>query len=313
MLELSDERKRECLQILGFEYFDEPSSSELKKKYKELVKKYHPDKNKGDEAKTEKFRDVYLAYKLLSDPSFRCKHVSSKFKNLDMVLNLVLSFEEAFFGGVFTFNINKDIPNIEKVFGDDFDREYEITYNHFEVSIIQLPPGSFSVAPIMIKGKGLRYGGNAGDLRINVSCKPDPSYRPAGEKNVQSQVNVPVIDMLKGGEATVKTMWGLVDILIPSGIQPGQGIEIKGHGVRADSREDRWGDHIVLVNPIYPDSDEIKESKAYKNRVKVNEKIEKKIREQEEERRREEAMYQRATGGGGFVFDTNAPNGLGHW
>lgn len=42
--------------------------NELKRKYRQLAKKYHPDLNPGDEEKAEKFKEISLSYEILSDP-----------------------------------------------------------------------------------------------------------------------------------------------------------------------------------------------------------------------------------------------------
>jgi len=44
---------------------------EMKKKYRELTRKYHPDRNRGDEKAKDKFTDVAEAYEVLSDPKKR--------------------------------------------------------------------------------------------------------------------------------------------------------------------------------------------------------------------------------------------------
>lgn len=50
------------------------SQNDIKKKYRELTKKYHPDKNKGSKEASAKFAEVAEAYEILSDPSKRRKY-----------------------------------------------------------------------------------------------------------------------------------------------------------------------------------------------------------------------------------------------
>jgi DnaJ-related protein SCJ1 len=47
------------------------SQNELKKKYREMTRKYHPDKNQGNAEASAKFADVAEAYEILSDPKKR--------------------------------------------------------------------------------------------------------------------------------------------------------------------------------------------------------------------------------------------------
>ncbi len=47
------------------------SQEDLKKAYRRLAKEYHPDTNPGNRIAEEKFKDIYEAYRLLSDPKKR--------------------------------------------------------------------------------------------------------------------------------------------------------------------------------------------------------------------------------------------------
>ena len=49
------------------------SDAEIKKAYRNLAKKYHPDRNAGDKAKEERFKDISAAYQILSDPAKRSR------------------------------------------------------------------------------------------------------------------------------------------------------------------------------------------------------------------------------------------------
>lgn len=63
---------KDYYKILGVD--KSASQDEIKKAFRKLAMKYHPDKNKGDKASEEKFKDINEAYEVLSDPEKRKKY-----------------------------------------------------------------------------------------------------------------------------------------------------------------------------------------------------------------------------------------------
>ena len=60
------QQKRDYYEVLGIDKTADPAT--IKKAYRKLAKKYHPDSNVGNAAAAEKFKEVNEAYDILSDP-----------------------------------------------------------------------------------------------------------------------------------------------------------------------------------------------------------------------------------------------------
>ena len=58
--------KRDYYEVLGIGR--QADEKEIKKAYRKLAKKYHPDMNPGDKTAEQKFKEVTEAYNVLSDP-----------------------------------------------------------------------------------------------------------------------------------------------------------------------------------------------------------------------------------------------------
>ena len=79
------ENKRDYYQVLGVD--KSASADDIKKAYRKLAMKYHPDRNPGDKSAEEKFKEVGEAYEVLSDADKRSRYDSYGFAGVDPNFN----------------------------------------------------------------------------------------------------------------------------------------------------------------------------------------------------------------------------------
>ena len=107
---MSDEKKRDYYEVLGVSRG--ASEDEIKKAYKKMARKYHPDLNPGDKTAEEKFKEVNEAYEVLSDADKKARYDQYGHAGVDP------NFGAGGFGGGFDGSF--DFGDLGDIFGSFF-------------------------------------------------------------------------------------------------------------------------------------------------------------------------------------------------
>lgn len=241
------------------------SESEIKKAYRKLAVKYHPDKNAGDKKAEERFKEISEAYAVLSDSEKKRQYDQFGDTGFHKRYSQEDIFRGADFGDIFGGGMGDDI--FSQLFGglggqgrSSFHRrsqpakgqdyilrvnipfrqaisggERMVNYQHngrTEKIQVQIPAGIETGQKLRVAGKGgpSPSGGKPGDLLLEVTVDKD-SYFSRENNNLMVHVVVPYTGLCLGTSATVTTLDGEKRIKIPAGTKNGSKIRLKGHGV----------------------------------------------------------------------------------
>jgi curved DNA-binding protein len=275
---------RDYYEVLGVK--KGASMDELKKAYRKLAVKYHPDKNPGDKQAEERFKEINEAYAVLSDPKkkeqfdrFGSNTFHQQYSQEDIFrgFNVDDMFKDQGFGTDDIFSrIFGDAMRRQRgghgrmaAKGEDFSMEVQVTfrdaYDGAEKRIafmregvreelsVKIPAGIESGAKLRVAGRGApgRMGGPAGDLFLTVIVGADPLFQREGNDIVHNH-EVLFSQAVLGGAIDVPTMEGTKRIKIPAGIQPGTKVRLKGLGFPQVGKQAR-GDMYVRIMVQVPE------------------------------------------------------------
>jgi len=256
------------------------SADEIKKSYRKLARKYHPDINK-DESAVEKFKEINAAYEVLSDPEKKAQydqfgdqmfggqnfHDFAQGQGGGVDLDEILRQMFGGGGSGFSGGFGGAQGGFGGFGGPDLDMQARITVP-FMVSVnggkhnvsangqnfdIKIPAGIKSGETMRVRGKGKQYQGQAGDLLIQVEVAASNEYERKGD-NLYKTFDVPLKEALFGGKIAVNTPEKEVSLKVPQNTKNGQKFRLKGKGV-ADRKTAMKGDLYLVANVVLPDVD----------------------------------------------------------
>jgi len=270
--------KRDYYEVLGVS--KSASDDEIKKAYRKLAIKYHPDKNPGNKEAEAKFKEINEAHDVLSDKQKRARYDQFGHAGVGGAGGNPFGGAGNPFGGGFNYNgqtFNFEFGNggvFDDIIGNLFgfgsarrprrgaDLQVAVTIT-FEEAIfgttktidhngsslkIKIPAGIDDGMSIRIRGKGGPAPEGAtepGDLYVRVKVKPHKSLTREGII-ILSEQTIDMVDAALGCEIEVETVDGPITMKVPAGTQSGTPFKLSGHGVPFRNDGDR-GPHIVTV------------------------------------------------------------------
>jgi curved DNA-binding protein len=266
------------------------SDEEVKKAYRKLARKYHPDVSKEANAK-EKFQDVSEAYETLKDQDKRAAYDSlgshrpgQDFRPPPDWFNRFgrgAGSEEEDLGGI-------DLSDLFASFGRGFQqrRDFRMPGEDYEVTVpltleelarggierefrigersvrARIPRGAAHGDRLRLRGKGGpgAGGGPAGDLFLNLSVQPHALFKASGH-DLDIEVPVAPWEAALGAQIEVPTLEGEVAMKLPPGSKSGQKLRLAGKGLPKPGGD--AGDLYAVISVALPGSLTERERELY--------------------------------------------------
>lgn len=262
--------KRDYYDVLGVP--KTATEDDIKKSYRKLAMKYHPDRNQGDKASEEKFKEAKEAYEVLSDSQKRAaydnphsgferntytQHDAEVFKSM---------FEQAFHNKGFNFDdifahssaSSKPTLSVNISLADAY------TGKQIRVdsgTVLNIPKGIRSGTKLFVNNKLYR-----------IDVAKHHKFQRAND-DLLVDVEISAIEAILGANAVLEHLdSAMLQFSIPAGIQPGQIIRLAGKGLR-NPEIDKIGDLMVRINIKIPkglSETEIASLKSITHRDSIN-------------------------------------------
>ncbi|GAB2774519.1 J domain-containing protein [Rhabdobacter roseus] len=269
-------------QILGLD--KKASEADIKKAYRKLARKYHPDLNPNDKEAEQKFKEINEANEVLSDPEKRKKYDQygkdwqhaeefekarqSRSQSTDWGGGYsgggdFSDFFESMFGS--GFGSNGPRGRSVKYRGQDFNAELRLdlldayrthprtlTVNGKNIRIT-IPAGIENGQTIKIAGYGGEglNGGPHGDLYLTFLINEHPRFRRVGN-DLYTTLELDLYTAVLGGDLTLETLDGKVKLPVKPETQNGTRIRLKGKGFPIYKQEGQFGDLYVTYELRIP-------------------------------------------------------------
>ncbi|MES2578354.1 MAG: J domain-containing protein [Bacteroidota bacterium] len=280
------------------------TEAEIKKAYRKLARKYHPDLNPNDKEAERKFKEINEANEVLSHAENRKKYDdygenwqhAEEFEKSKQQQQYHRGGQQDGFGG---FSGGGDFSDFfESMFGgrssgsggrrtaqfkgQDFNAELHLdlkdvytthkrtlTINGKNIRIT-IPAGVENGQQIKISGLGGEGtgGGPKGDLYITFTIENHTNFK-LDKHNLYSTVSLDLYTAILGGDITADTFDGKVKLTVKPGTQNGTKVKLKGKGFPVYKKEGEFGDLYITYQVQIPTNITEKEKELFTELAKL--------------------------------------------
>lgn len=284
--------------ILGVD--KKASEDEIKKAYRKLARKLHPDLNPNDKEAHKKFQQINEANEVLSDPEKRKKYdqYGKDWMHADQ-FEKQKQYQRSSPGGGYTYSEGFGEDSFSDFFasmfggsaggrsrsrfrGEDYQAELQLslsdvfTTHKQTITIgdkkirITIPAGIENGQKIKLKGYGGPgvNGGPNGDLYITFHITNNTSFKRDGD-NLHKTVELDLYTAVLGGEVTIDTLSGKIKLKVPPETQNNTITRLKGKGFPVYKKEGVFGDLFITYQVKLPTRLTEKEKELFRELAKL--------------------------------------------
>ncbi len=266
------------------------SAEDIKKAYRKLAKKYHPDANPNDAGAKKKFQEINEANEVLGDANNRKKYdkYGKDWQHSNAYEQQARHRQQyggqEFDGGFSDFfssmfgsrkptkqkgqDLNADLQlNLTDVFTT---HQKTITVNEKNIRIT-IPAGTETDQKIKLAGYGnpSPNGGATGDLIITFKINNNTTYKRTGN-DLQLNQTIDLYTAMLGGDVELNTLHGKVKLKVQPETQNNTKIRLKGKGFPAYKQENVFGDLYVTYLVQLPSKLSEKEIQLFKELQQIS-------------------------------------------
>ncbi len=275
---------RDPYAVLGVD--KKATDADIRRTYRRLAKRCHPDLHPGDKAAEERFKELNAAYDVLGDSDKRKKYDRGEIDATGAEARPHADYRryaDADGGHTYTYTTHgfggdADMSDIlsemfrqahrggagERVRMRGSDVRYNLTIGFLEsingskqrvtmadggMLDITVPVGVRDGQVLRLKGKGMAGlgGGAPGDALVSVTVAAHPIFVRQGD-DIRVELPITLSEAINGGKVRVPTVGGPVDLTVPKGSNTGQTLRLKGKGVPGK------GDQFVTLKVVLPEA-----------------------------------------------------------